>query len=114
MKSGKEIALNAMKKELKVLSIKADKAKAEFDEYMRVGSELLAINDEFKKVLKSNDSDLQIASKLKVLQRRKDLALRVSKKDLLTLIGRESDARIELDLLNSEIENMEWTLKRSQ
>ncbi|SDZ95299.1 hypothetical protein [Marinobacterium iners] len=108
MISGKEIALSAMKKEHKRLSRLADKAKADVDENMNVGSELLAIHKEFSEILNSKEYGEHIVKKLESLRVRRDKAQKILNKDLSKLLDKQYEAETKRDSLGSEIQMMEF------
>ena len=110
MRTGEELALNAMKKEYTLLSRKADKAKKEADEYMSVGTELIAIHNEFVKIVKAKDHGEEVLKKLDVLKKRSEKAEKIRKKDLVKLIDKESETRFTADSLSHEIQNLEFRL----
>ena len=70
MKSGSELAISAMKKEFARLSKAADRAKHESDEYLGIGSEMIAIHNEFAEIVKSKDHSEATIKKLGVLSAR--------------------------------------------
>ena len=113
-KSGKEIALSAMKKELTRLSRLADKANAEVDEYLNIGSEMLEIHEEFSEIVKSKEHDSHIIKKLEVLKDRRDRAQKMLDKDLMKLLDKQHKAKIERDSLLQEIQTTEFRFSLRQ
>ena len=110
MKSGEELALAAMKKEFKRLSKVAEKAKHEADEYMHMGSEFIAIHQEFSDIVKSGEHGEKVIKKLDALKKRRDKVDRIRKKDLIKLVDKETHTQIERDSLGSEIQMLEFKL----
>lgn len=113
-KSGEEIALSAMKKELTRLSRIADKANAEVDEYLNIGSELLAIHEEFSEIVKSKEHGSHIVKKLEVLKGRRDRAQKITDKELIKLLDKQHKAEIERDSLRQEIHRTEFRFSLRQ
>ena len=110
MKTGKELAIEAMKKDFNRLSRAADRAKNEADERINITIELIAIHQEFVKIAKSDENTKEILKKLDSLQGRKKNAEKIRKKDLLKLIDKQSFAEINRDSLGQEIQMMEFKL----
>ena len=110
MQTGEQLALGAMKKEFKVLSKKADRAKAEADECLNVGTELIAIHEEFAEIVKSKEHGQSVINKVDRLKKRSEKAEKIRKKDLLKLLDKENNTRFTRDSLGHEIQNMEFRL----
>ena len=110
MRTGEELTLIAMKKEFKSLSRKAGRAKKSTDEYMEIGSELLAIHNEFAEIVKSGEHGKGVIKKLDALKVRSGHAEKIRKKDLIKLLDKQSEAEIARDALGSEIQMMEFRL----
>lgn len=108
MISGEKIALRAMKKELKRLSGVAEKAKAKVDENMGIGTEVLAIHNEFVEIVDSKEHGQHVLNKLEALQKRRDRVKRILKQDLGQLINKQVDAELERDSLAQEIQMIEF------
>lgn len=111
-KSGKELALIAMNKELKLLSKKADKAKKECDEYMTMGSEAVSIHEEFVRIVNANESGQHVIDKLEALKKRRNKVQRIMKKDLIKLMDKKFNTASVRDTLNSEIQMMKFRLRK--
>jgi hypothetical protein len=105
---GEELALSAMKKEFKRLSRLAEKATAEYDEYINIGSELVAIQEEFARIVNAKEHGHHIIQKLESLQARRKKAMKILDKDLLKLIDKQHLAEIKRDSLGSEIQRLEF------
>ena len=112
MRTGEEIALGAMRKEFSVLSRKADRAKKEADECVTVGSELIAIHEEFVEIVKAKATGEAVIKKLEVLQTRSNRAEKIRKKSLIKLLEKQSETEFERDNLGREIQMMEFSLSR--
>ncbi len=111
MKTGEEIVLAAIKKEFRLLSKKADKAKKECDEYFSVGTEMLAIHKEFAEIIKSKKHGDEVLKKLDLLKKRSDKTEQIRKKDYLKLSDREFNSKMEADKLMTEIQRIEFRMQ---
>jgi len=107
---GEELALEAMKKDLKRLSRAADKAKADADEYMNVGSEMVAIHNEFADIVKSGDHSKATLRKLDRLKARSERTDRIRNKDLCKLTDKQFEAEQKRDALAWEVQSLEMRL----
>lgn len=105
------VALEAMRKEFKVLSKKAERAKAECDEYMGISIEAFAIHEELGTIVKSKEVGQHIIDKLEALKKRQDRVNRILKKDLLTLTDNQLNAEIKRDELAGEIQRYERRMR---
>lgn len=110
MKSGEELALDAMKKELKRLTKAAEKAKQEADECCNITSEYIAIHNEFAEIVSSGESGQPVIDKLNSLKRRRDRANKIMNKDLIMLLDKQSEAELARDSLAGEIQKNEWRM----
>ena len=110
MRTREELALEALKRDFKRLSKIADKAKAVCDEYMNVGSEMIAIHEDFVAIVKSKDYSPETLKKLEALKKRSAKAEKIRSKDLIKLIDKQSEADINRDSLGGEIQMMEFRL----
>lgn len=110
MKSGEELALAAMKKELTRLSKAAERAKNEADEYYNIGSEAIAIHEEFYQIVKSGRHGDDVIKKLGKLKVRDARVRRIMKKDFMKLLDKESSTRMDMDNLESEVQRLEFRL----
>lgn len=113
MRAGEKIALEAMKKEFVRLSRAADRAKSEADEHMNVGSEMIAIHNEFAEIVKSKATGPEVVEKLDVLKKRKDRADKVVKKNLVKLLDKQYEAESARDNLGTEIQMAEFRYSRA-
>lgn len=112
MRTGDELALSAMRKEHAKLARIADKAKAEADEYCSIGSEAIAIHNEFAAIVNSRETGQHVIDALDKLQKRRARVDRVMKKDLLKLSDKQIAAELERDNLMREIQMMEFRRSR--
>lgn len=110
MSNGEELALAAMKRDLQRLSKAAEKAKAEADEYMNVGSEMLAIHKEFAEIVKSRDHSPATLKKLKDLQLKSERTDKIRKKDLSKLLDKQFEAEEKRAALAGEVQALEFRL----
>ena len=110
MINGEELALAAMKKDLKRLTRAAEKARAEADECMSVGSEMVAIHKEFAEIVKSGDHSKATLNKLDRLAARSEKTDRIQKKDLSKLLDKQFEAEQKRDALASEVQALEFRL----
>lgn len=110
MSNGEELALAAMKRDLKRLSKAAEKAKAEADEYMNVGSEMLAIHKEFAEIVKYRDHSPATLKKLKDLQLKSERTDKIRKKDLSKLLDKQFEAEEKRAALAGEVQALEFRL----
>lgn len=113
-KTGEELAFNAMKKEFKILSRAADRAKKEADECIEVGSEMIAIHNEFVDIVKQKLDSKTAIKKLDDLKKRSERAEKIRKKDLIKLLDRQNVAELNRDSLYREIKTMEYRISRCQ
>jgi len=105
---GEELALQAMKKEFNLLSKKADRKKAEADEYLSIGSEMLAIHKEFAEVVNSKKTDKATLKKLDELSVRSKRTKRIQKKNFMDLSDNQFKAESDRDDLGCEIQRLEF------
>lgn len=108
MRTGEELALAAMKKEHAILARIADKAKAEADEYISIGSEAVAIHTEFAAIVNSRETGQHVIDALDKLQKRRARVDRILKKDMVSLSDKQIAAEIERDNLLREIQALEF------
>ena len=109
MKMGEDLALEAMKRDFKRLSRLADKAKKEAEEAMCIGSEMVAIHNEFVEIVKAKVTNETSMKKLEALQVRSKRAEKIQKKSLIKLFDKESETAIERDSLGAEIQRLEYS-----
>jgi len=113
MKTGQELLLIAAEKEYNRLCKRAEKAKAEADEYVEIGTEAVAIHNDLRSVI---DSDMDPKAKIDELARleeRRNHVNRVLKKDASKLFDKQIDAEYERDELGREIQMMKFRMQRS-
>ncbi len=110
MNSKEKVVLAALKRDLKRLSKAAEKAKAECDEYLNVGSEMAAIHEEFALIVKAKETGPEVLKKLEALKRRRDKAERIMKKDLVKLLDKQHEAEFAEESLGEEIQAMEFNI----
>lgn len=112
MRTGDELALAVMKKEHARLSRIAEKAKAEADEYCSIGSEAVAIHNEFAAIVNSRETGQHVIDALEKLKKRRARVDMIMKKDILKLSDKQIEAEIERDSLMREIQMMEFRRSR--
>ncbi len=108
MRRGAELALAAMKKELTRLTKVADKAKADSEEAMGVGSEFVAIHEELRVIVESKETGKAVNKKMDELKARSDRAAKIQKKNLAKLFEKESTTRFDCEVLVHEIQRFEY------
>lgn len=111
---GDELALGAMKKEHARLSRIADKAQAEYDEYMNVADEMLSIHKEFAEIVKSGDHSKETLKRLDSLKARSAKTDRIRSKDFMKLSEKQFSTERDRDCLGSEIQMMEFRMSLRQ
>ncbi|MBL4761424.1 MAG: hypothetical protein JKY93_01840 [Gammaproteobacteria bacterium] len=97
-----------MKKEHTRLSKVADKAKADADEVIGVGSEFIAIHNEFAAIVESKEMSKSVDKKLDALKVRSDRATKIQKKNLANLFDKEHATRFDCEDLGHEISRFEY------
>jgi hypothetical protein len=107
MKTGEELSLIAMKKELKRLSYIAEKNKKNADDACNVCSEMIAIHKEFMVIIKGEDYSESASKKLLSLQKRRNKCEKIMENDLLKLLDKKINAEIHRDQLDEEIQKLE-------
>ena len=110
IKTGDELVLQSLKKELKVVSRKADKAKNAVDEYMSVGSEAIAIHQEFAAIVKSKDTGKKVVEALEALKIRQASVDRILKKDFIHLMDVQFDTGMTRNNLRQEISKIGYRI----
>lgn len=108
MKTGEDLVLQALKREFTRLSRIAEKAKAQADEHIGIGSEYIDIHKELHSIVSSKEHGKKIIKRLDALQVRRDKADRVMKKDSAKLFDRQHEAEHDRDSLGSEISMIEF------
>ncbi len=109
MKRGEELTHACLKKEFKRLSKAVDKAKAEYDEYMNIHHEMIAIRKEFAEIVKSQNYGESL-EKLDSLKKRSARCERIRKKDLVKLMDNHIDLQLERDSIGQEMARIEFRL----
>lgn len=117
MKSGRELLLQAARKELIRLVAVAEKAKKEVNEHMEAPGVIIACHRELAEIVSLNKYDKDSLQKLADLDRRHKTAVKANKKDLVKLIDKQFDAEQACRDLETEIGNLEfmfgmWKLKK--
>lgn len=113
-----ELTLRALKSEFKRVSALESKAKAEYDEYMNIHHELIAINKEFAQIVKENRGKNSLSEsqktldKLEALKKRQDRAKKVTDKDLMKLIDSHQELELEKIGLIDAISILNFELKQ--
>lgn len=108
MKSGKELLLQAARNELKRISVVAEKAKKECDEYMEAPAVMLACHKELAEIISTNKYDKATMQKIEDLDRRHKAAVKASGKDFIKLLDKQFDAEQMRDELATEIGSLEF------
>ena len=102
-----KVILKVIKKEYERLLKVSTKAKAEVDEHISIGSEMIAIHEEFKSIVESKlDADNSL-ERLSKLQKRRDRLNKVAKKDLIRLMDAQNSVENDVRILASEIAKIE-------
>ena len=109
--SGEQLALEAMKRDLKRLSRNAEKAKAACDEYMDVGTEAIAIHQELAELVKSNEHGQAVIDKLDELTVRREKVDKIRRKDFLALCNKQNMAEMSRDNLIAEIGRLSFRIE---
>lgn len=112
MRSGQDLALEALRVAHKKLQATAEKAKREADEYLECGTEMIAIHRELADIVSSKETGNHVVKQLEVLKKRRDKVDRIRKKDFIKLIDKQHNAEIERDNLGSEISMLEFRIGR--
>lgn len=110
MTRGKELSLRAMRKEFKRLSTAANKAKSEIEECLNITTEILAIYEEFKAIVDSEEQGQSVIDKLNALKKRRTKADKIFDKDLIKLTEKEAETATARDQLGIEIQRMEFNI----
>jgi len=108
MTRGEEIALNAMKKELKSLSKRAALAKNKTESCMSAASTIINCRKEASEILKSEKSFDEQMKLIGVLADKEKAAFKASKQDLIKLMDKENELRFACDDLQGEISRIEF------
>lgn len=112
IRTGEELAIPALKKELARLTQIAEKAKAECEENVHIGSEAVAIHDEFVAIVKSKETGQAVIDKLDSLQKRRERVLQVMSKSIVDLSDKQFKAEAERDNLLGLIRRLEYRATR--
>lgn len=113
-RTGEDLALIAMQKELKRLQAKADKARAEADECANIGSELSAVHQAFAKIVDSKATGEAVLKELEALQKRRDKALQILGKNIDTLFEKQFVAEQDVQSLASYVSQIEFRMALRQ
>ena len=108
MRTGEELALTALKKEHAILARKAEKAKAEADEYISIGSEAIAIHNEFAAIVNAKETGQHVIDALEKLQKRRKRVDKVMNKSVIDLCDKQHEAESERDRLHGQIRDLEF------
>ena len=109
--SGEQLALEAMKRDLKRLSRNAEKAKAACDEYVDIGTEAIAIHQELAEIVQSNEHGQVVIDKLDELKVRREKVDKIRNKDFLSLCNKQSIAEMSRDNLIAEIGRLSFRIE---
>lgn len=105
MKTGQQLKIEAMEKELKRLQVKTERAKKEADERLHAGSALLDISRDFIHAATNTEMDIdEKLKKFKEIETRRKRLKRIIKKNLIELFDKQSHAELERDQLASELQ----------
>jgi hypothetical protein len=107
-KSANALAIDAMRRDLKRLQKVADKAKYECDEYITIGSEAIAIHNEFAQIVNSREFGEHVLKKLESLKKRREHVNKVLKKSAIQLMDKQFAAEMERDSLARKITELEF------
>jgi hypothetical protein len=108
MTRGEEIALNAMKKEHKSLSRRADLAKNKTTECINAASTILKIRMEASEILKSDKSHDEQMKLINVLANKEKSAFKAGKLNMVKLMDKEHELMFACDDLQREISMIEF------
>lgn len=110
--TGDELILAALHRDFKRLSRIAEKAKSDCDARISVGSEIIAIHNEFIEIVNTGDHCQDSIKKLETLKNRRERAGKILKKSLIKLMDKQSDAEITRGRLGQEIQTLEFRTSR--
>lgn len=113
MKTTEELKLDALKREYRRLSNIAERKKKLADEMMSVGTEKLAIHNEFVELVQGGVTPAT-ERKLAELQKRNDRADKLLKMDSVKVMDEQIEAEFERDQLKSAIQSMEYYMQRGK
>lgn len=109
---GDDLVIAALKKEHKRLVYLADRYKREADQVCSVGTELVAIHNEFAAIVNAKRTDHQaVVNELEALQKRRETAARIMKKDLVKLLDKQYKTESDAADISRQIQEMEWRLQ---
>jgi hypothetical protein len=108
VKTGEELAIAAMRKEYVKLCKVADKAKAECDECVSIGTEAIAIHNEFAAIVAAKETGQHVVDKLEALQKRQKRVNRIVDKSIIDLCDKQHKAECERDRLLGQIRDLEF------
>lgn len=110
MKYGDELVLEILQKELRRLCSAADKAKADCQEAMSAGSELIKLRQQANVVLSKDRLSPKVLEQLTDLAKREKNLVNILNKDLVKLMDKESETENLRDELAREISKLEFRL----
>ena len=112
MKTDDDLVLEAFEAHLKLLTNRASRAATEADECQNAYTTILKARQEAVQLINETDPKkfASIRAKLDELSKIEARALRYSKKDLVKLLYKQSDAEIERDRFVSVIANHKWRM----
>jgi hypothetical protein len=110
VKTGEELALIAIEKELKRLTAVAAKAKADVEARDGAFTEQIEIHRQLSELSKSDLSIADSLSRLKVMQARTKKLVAIMKQDYMKLSDRQFNAELERDALQQYAVNLRFRI----
>lgn len=109
---GDELVLSILEKELKVLTKKAEKAKADCHATMTSGSAIIAVREEAAKIFNAPISSYtkENLAKLDELAAKEKELIAISRRDIIKLMNAEHDTAFTRDELAGIIQNMKFRM----
>jgi len=111
MTNGEEIALSAMKKELKSLLRRATLATKRTDDCANAASTIMKIRKEASDILQSEKSHDEQMKLISVLADKEKAAFKVGKLNMMKLIDKEHELKFACEDLQREIATVEFRHK---
>ena len=108
MTNGEEIALSAMKKELKSLSRRATLAKNKTDACVNAASTIMKCRVEASDILNSDKPHDEQMKLIAILADKEKAAFKAGKLNMVKLMDKEHELKFNHDSLQSEISQIEF------
>lgn len=108
MTRGEKLVLIALRKEHVRLQAVADKAQAESNEYMHVHEEMIGIYREFDEIVRAEIGAQAKLDKMEMLKKRQEKVDKIRKKDVVKVIDKAHDAKMDADDLLEQIGRLEY------